>query len=108
MWQIAKVRVGAVQGVEVEVGYAFGGEDPALLSGHHRRHELARLRVVLQRLEQAGQPGGHARAAHPREAGDLAVVGHRQDSRDQGSFDPGPARPVAEAEKQLRVEEELG
>ena len=101
-------QVRAVQGVEVEVRNPFGGEDPALLPGHHCRHELAPLRIVLEGLEQSGQPGRHASPAEAREAGDLAVVGHRQDPWDQRRFDAGPADPIAEAKKQLRVEEELG
>src|SRR5579883_1027371 len=56
-------EVGAVEGIEVELVDSLGVEVAALLGGGGGGDELAGARVVVEPLEEAGEPGRDAGAA---------------------------------------------
>ena len=67
-WQIAKVEVGAVQRVEMELVDAFGLQAAAQVARDGGGDHAACLDVVVEAVEHVGQPGRHlgaAQAGHP-------------------------------------------
>ena len=80
----------------------------ALVAGHGGGDHAAGFDVVVEALEQAGEPGrylGAAQACHLQYA---LEVRHRHDARHHRHVDAGRRRLVAEAQEVVGLEEELG
>ena len=101
-------EIGAVERVEVELADALVDQLHDLLGGDRRRNQLRGLRVVVEAVEAARQPGGHGGAAAPGEPGDLLEIVDRHDARHDRRPDAARARRLQEAEVVGVVEEELG
>ena len=101
-------QVGAVHGVEVEVGDAAIDEIEHLLGGDRGGDELAGGGVVVEAVEALGQPVRHRRAAARGEILGLLEVLHRQDAGHDRHVDAARAHAVEIAEVEVVLEEELG
>ena len=101
-------QIGAVHGVEVEIGDATIDEIEHLLGGDRGGNELAGGRVIVQAVETLGQPVRHRGAAARRERLGLLEILHRQDAGHDGHVDAAGAHPVEIAEVFVILEEELG
>ena len=101
-------QIGAVHGVEVEIGDAAVDEIEHLLGGDRGGDELAGGRIVIEAVEALGQPIRHRGAAARRERLGLLEILHRQDAGHDRHVDAAGAHPVEIAEVVVVLEEELG
>ena len=84
-------QIGAVHGVEMEVGDAALDQIEHLLGGDRGGDQLSRRHVVVEPVEALGEPARHARAGALGEILHLLEVLHRQDARHDRDVDA--ARP---------------
>src|SRR5262249_5998333 len=101
-------QVGAVHGVEVEIGDAAIDEIEHLLGSDRGGDELARGGILVEALEPLGQPVGHRRAAARGERLGLFEVLYRQDAGHDRHIDAACAHAVEVSEVKVVLEEELG
>src|SRR5665213_2240042 len=100
-------KLGAVQGVEMEMPDAEAVERPALLDRDHRRNQLSRRRIVVEAIELPANPIRNARAACLGEFRGAGDIGHRQDAGDDRNADPRRASALEKAREGVGVEKEL-
>ena len=100
-------QVGAVHGVEVELGDAAVDQVDHLLGGDRGGDQLARGRIVIEPVEALGEPGRHRGAGARGEIGRRLEILHRQDARHDRDIDAARAHAVEIAEVEIVLEEEL-
>ena len=83
-------------------------QSSALLGRHRGGGELSRLRIVVQALEKFPHPGRYGCAAFGAEPSDAGEIGDRQNAGNDGHGDARRPGPVAEPEKDIDIEKELG
>ena len=101
-------QVGAVHGVEVEIGDAVIDQIEHLFGGDRGSDQLARRRIVVEAVEAIGEPGGHRGAGARGEILGLREILHRQDAGHDRDVDAGRAHAVEIAEIKTVLEKELG
>ncbi len=100
-------QIGAVHGVEVEIGDAAVDQVDHLLGGDRGRDQLAGGGVVVQAVEAFGEPIRHRGAGPLGKILGLLEVLHRQDARHDRHVDAARAHAVEIAEITVVLEEEL-
>jgi hypothetical protein len=91
----------------VEVVEALLLQLGAHLGGHRAGDQATGLGILVQAVEQVGQPAGNRSLAGGRHLLQAVEVGHRHDARHDRNGDPRGARLVDEAQEGVDVEEEL-
>src|SRR3954454_4218945 len=99
-------EVGAVHGVEMELGHAAIDEIEHLLGRDRGGNELAGVDILLEPLESMLQPLRYASARPRREIRRLLEVLHRQDAGHERDVDAARPDGVEIAKVEVVVEEE--
>src|SRR5262249_41192114 len=100
-------QVGAVHGVEVEIGDAAVDEIEHLLGSDRGGDELAGGGILVEAFETLGQPVRHRGAAARGERLGLLEVLHRQDARHDRNVNATCAHAIEVADVEVVLEEEL-
>ena len=100
-------QVGAVHGVEVEIGHAAINQIDHLLGGNGGGDQLAGGGIVLEPFEPLGQPSRYRSAGAFGKAPGLLEILHRQDARHDRHIDAVRAHAVEIAEVKIVIEEKL-
>src|SRR5438309_7331507 len=100
-------EIGAVHGVEMEIGDATVDETEHLLGRNRCRDETARGGIIVEALEAVGEPLRYACAGALGEVGGLLEVLHRDDARNDWDRYTAIARAIEKTQIAFVLEEEL-
>ncbi len=101
-------KIGPVQRIEMELVDAFIAQASAKIARHGGGDHAPRLDVLLEAVEQAGEPCRHLGAAQAGHLGYSLEVRDRHDARHDRRVHPRRRGAIAEAQEIVGVEEELG
>src|SRR5947209_3401276 len=100
-------EIGAVHGVEMEIGDATVEETEHLLCRNRCRDETARGGIVVETLEAIGEPLRYACAGAPSEVGGLLEILHGHDAGHDRDRHAAIARAIKKTQIALVLEKEL-
>ena len=104
--RVAQCR--AIQGVKVKIAHAVAGERLDLLDRNAGGDHAAGIVIVIESGKALVQPPGNVRAAAFGKAHHLREAGDGQNARHQGRAHAGRRAPIAKAQENAGVVEELG